>query len=201
MLVGPPYLWRMKREFQIKFLRQMGLNPEHYLIDIGCGTLRGGIPIIDYLQEGRYFGVDVRASVLEEARTELREAGLEAKNPTLFRVADMSLLTLDRKFDYMWAFSVLVHMNDRILGETLAFVSRHLSEGGAFYANINIGDGTEGAWEGFPIVARSFDWYVHACAANNLTISDLGSLRSLGHVSHMETQDYQRMIEITAKTS
>lgn len=191
----------MKREFQIKFLKQMGLKPEHHLFDIGCGTLRGGIPIIDYLQEGHYIGAEVRADVLEEGRRELRQAGLEGKNPTLLPIADMSQLTLDRKFDYIWAFSVLVHMDDQVLSETLDFVSRHLSVRGVFYANVNIGDEEEGTWQGFPIVTRSFRSYVHACAANNLTVSDLGSLKSLGHVTHLETQDYQRMIGITANTS
>ena len=55
-MVGPPYLWKMKREFQIKFLTDMDLKPDHYLLDLGCGTLRGGIPIIEYLEIGHYFG-------------------------------------------------------------------------------------------------------------------------------------------------
>lgn len=52
-LVGPARLWKMKREFQIRFLRDMALKPEHYVFDIGCGTLRGGLPIIQYLDSGR----------------------------------------------------------------------------------------------------------------------------------------------------
>ena len=64
-LVGPPDLWEMKREFQIRFLRQAGLSPEHYLLDIGCGTLRGGIPLIDYLETGHYFGLESRQQGLD----------------------------------------------------------------------------------------------------------------------------------------
>ena len=53
-MVGPAKLWKMKRDFQIKFLKKSGLLPKHYLLDIGCGTLRGGIPFIEYLDEKKY---------------------------------------------------------------------------------------------------------------------------------------------------
>lgn len=67
-MVGPAHLWKMKRDFQIQFLKTMNLKREHYLLDIGCGTLRGGIPLIAYLQDGHYFGVEVREKALNEGR-------------------------------------------------------------------------------------------------------------------------------------
>ena len=59
-------MWRKKRAFQIEFLIKNGLQPHHHIIDVGCGTLRGGIPIIDYLDPENYACLDVRATVLEE---------------------------------------------------------------------------------------------------------------------------------------
>ena len=79
-MVGPAHLWKMKRDFQNRFLRQIGLRPEHYFLEIGCGTLRGGIPIIQYLEQGHYFGLDVRNEVIEEAKKEVTKFNLEAKN-------------------------------------------------------------------------------------------------------------------------
>src|SRR5207237_3852901 len=73
-MVGPASLWQMKRDFQINFLRSMGLEPENYLLDIGCGVLRGGIPIIQYLAEGHYYGIEVRSDALEEGTRSLRDA-------------------------------------------------------------------------------------------------------------------------------
>ena len=125
-LVGPPHLWRMKRDFQIEFLKKVGLSSGHYLLDLGCGTLRGGTPIISYLQVGHYFGVDVRAEVLIEADKELREEGLLDKKPMLMYASDLSTLFIDQKFDFIWAFSVLIHMTDSVLSDALSFIRNQL---------------------------------------------------------------------------
>lgn len=196
-LVGSAKLWKMKRDFQIKFLLDMGLKPENYLFEIGCGTLRGGIPIIEHLERGHYFGVEVREEVLEEGRIELSEAGLEGKEPTLIHSLSMAELNLDQRFDYIWAFSVLIHMTDEILSDTLGFASRHLAEQGVFYANVNMCEREEDNWQGFPVVGRSFDFYSDACSKHGLALSEIGTLKALGHLSQVEAQDQQRMLKIT----
>lgn len=195
-LVGPANLWAIKREFQIRFLKAMKLAPESYLFDVGCGTLRGGLPLIEYLHEGHYFGCEVREHVLNEGRLELQEAGLNWKNPVLLLTPDISRLNVDRKFDFIWAFSVLIHMKDEVLDSTLAFASRHLSDNGVFYANINAGCTPDGEWQGFPVVWRTLDFYQSACARHGLTLSDLGPLSAHGHVLDVAAQDHQRMLRI-----
>ena len=197
-LVGPAHLWKIKRDFQIQFLKGMNLKPNHYLLEIGCGTLRGGIPIIDYLQDGNYFGIEVRNKALDEGRKELKESGLEGKNPTLLLSSDISELALDRKFDFIWSFSVLIHLQNKILNDTLNFVSNHLSEEGVCYANVNIGEGKDGSWQGFPVVKRTLNFYIQACSMHGLIVSDIGSLKELGHVAKFNNQ---RMLRITRKCS
>lgn len=196
LMVGPSELWRMKRDFQIQFLRSNGLKPEHYLLDIGCGTLRGGIPLIAYLLAGHYTGVESRSSVLEEGRKELHEARLLDKHPTLLMVPDISELDLDQSFDFIWAFSVLFHMSDEILAKTLSSVSKHLSDTGVFFGNVNLGSGKEGRWQRFPVVWRSFEFYRTECSRVGLALSNLGPLHQLGHVSNEESHDNQVMLRI-----
>jgi SAM-dependent methyltransferase len=198
-LVGPAKQWKMKRDFQIKFLRERGLHHDDYLLDIGCGTLRGGIPIIKFLDEGHYFGIDVREEVLNVARVELKEAGLARKNPMLIPSSTINGLAINQMFDFIWAFSVLIHMTDEILNDTLYFVSVHLAEEGVFYTNVNIGEREQGNWQGFPVVWRSLEFYSQACALYGLIVSDLGPLIDLGHISNIESQDNQRMLEIRRK--
>jgi SAM-dependent methyltransferase len=196
-LVGPAHLWQMKRDFQIQFLRRAGLAADHYLLDLGCGTLRGGIPLIGYLDEGHYFGIEARQEVLDEGRRELRDAGLEGKRPVLVCEPRLSQVRIDRTFDFIWAFSVLIHMSDDVLEDALRLVSQRLAPGGVFFANVNIGEQHDGSWQGFPVVSRRAQFYADACARHGLTIADVGSLHEHGHISGQKKQDRQRILKMT----
>lgn len=189
----------MQREFQIRFLKQVGLEPQHYLLDLGCGTLRGGIPIIDYLDRGHYFGLDTRQEVLDEGMKELVGSQLENKQPTLIAAPDTSSVKLDQTFDYIWAFAVLIHMNDAILDGTMNFIRQHLKDDGVFYGTVNIGTRPDGSWQGFPVVARSLQFYEDACSRNGLRVEELGPLTDFGHrlpSKSVEQQSAQRMLKI-----
>jgi SAM-dependent methyltransferase len=188
-LVGPPDLWAMKRRFQFEFLTSRGLLSEHRMLDVGCGTLRGGIPFIDYLETGHYSGVEARAEVLEEGRKELAEAGLEHKRPVLIHESDPTRVELATPVDFAWAFSVLIHMHDETVDAVLGLVSDCLSEGGKFYANVATGENWEGGWEGFPIVRRPLEFYEGLASRHGLAASSVGTLYELGHRTGSRVQD------------
>lgn len=196
-LVGPADLWEMKRRFQIEFLRRHGLLRGHRLLDLGCGTLRGGIPLIAYLDEGHYTGLEVRPEVLAEGHRELADAGLAGKKPTLLLCNDLAELELPGSFERVWAFAVLIHMSDAVLETALKAVARHLTDDGLFFGNVNIGDDAEGNWQGFPVVCRTWDHYRSAFNRHGLHIEDIGSLAEHGHHHPRlgrERMDRQRML-------
>jgi len=193
-MAGPVKLWKMKRRFQIEYLKKVGIKSRHYLLDLGCGTLRGGIPIIKYLQKGHYYGVECREQVLDEGKKELIEHNFNHKEPILILSDNFSSIECKQSFDYIWAFSVLIHMEDKILDDCLDFVHRHLKPSGFFYANVNIGHSEGGNWQGFPIVYRSLNFYKETASSHGLYVSNMGSLRSLGHVSGSPAGDAQRML-------
>ena len=204
--VGPAHLWQMKRAFQLDFLRRTGLARGQRLLDLGCGTLRGGLPLIELLEAGHYTGVEVRGEVLAEARAELEEADLAHKSPALVHATDLGTLELGRRFDVIWAFSVLIHMDDATLERALLCVARHLAPDGSFYSNVRIpalagGREREQRWEGFPVVTRSLDFYRAAGARHALALRDLGSLAALGHVSGDPSQDGQHMLSWRASAA
>ena len=128
---------------------------------------------------------------------ELSEAALGWKKPVLILAPDISQLNVNQKFDFIWAFSVLIHLQDEILDGLLGFVSRHLTCDGVFYANVNVGDAADGEWQGFPLVWRSLAFYQKSCARHGLTLTDIGSLATYGQVSNAQLQDQQRMLRIT----
>lgn len=198
-MVGPVHLWKMKRDFQIRFLQSVGMGPEDYVLDFGCGVLRGGLPMIEYLNAGHYYGIESRSAVLDEGIKALREAGLQSKAPTLLAIDDLSTATLDRKIDLIWAFSVLIHMEDRILDAYLGFVSRYLERNGRMYANVNLGNEKDSRWQEFPFVSRTREFYISAAERHGLQVVDVGTLQSLGHVSGSPVQDLQMMLEFIRK--
>jgi hypothetical protein len=51
-------MWDLIGHLQFEFLIGQGLQPHHYLLDGGGGSLRGGVHLIRYLEPGHYFGVD-----------------------------------------------------------------------------------------------------------------------------------------------
>jgi SAM-dependent methyltransferase len=189
----------MKRAFQIDFVRARGLLPHHRFLDLGCGTLRGGLPVIAYLEPGHYHGIDVRPEALDEARKELAEADLARKEPVLHLGGDFDAMELGVRFDVVWAFSVLFHLSDAILPGALRFVRRHLADGGVFYANVNAAARPTGEWRGFPVMSHDLAFYEQQAADVGLNVTDLGQLRNLGHVSGVDDQDNQHMLEFRAR--
>lgn len=180
-LVGPRDIWQEKRDFQIRFLRAAGLQPSHRVLDLGCGTLRGGIPLIACLEPGHYTGIDVRPQVIAEARRELDDHGLGARSPVLLCCDDLRRLSLPGRFDIVWAFSVLIHMDDDTLDGALSFVGRHLKAGGRFFANVNLGNRPDANWQGFPLVWRSLAFYDAAFGRHGFRLAELGALGLHGH--------------------
>ncbi|MFZ4462637.1 MAG: class I SAM-dependent methyltransferase [Bacteroidales bacterium] len=197
-LVGPLELWEHKRQFQFDFLLSNGLKETDTLLDFGCGTLRGGIPLICYLNEGNYTGIDIRSMVILEAEKELEENKLQYKKPKLIHMSDINKLLLSDKFDVVLCFSVLIHLEDSILNDSLKFISNYLKPEGCMYANVIIGNKPDGNWNEFSLVERSFEFYSDTFERNNLMIKDLGTLSSYGHITLSKDQDLknrQRMLK------
>src|SRR5436309_3140714 len=127
--------WEEHRRFQFEFLKSRGLIQDSRLIEIGCGPLTLGIPVIRYLDSGRYTGVDVRPSVLNLAYRQIGKENLSAKNPRLLFSENFGRDELgDAEFDFAWSFSVLYHLSDELLGNCLAQVRRRLAKNGKYFA-------------------------------------------------------------------
>jgi SAM-dependent methyltransferase len=176
----------VKSRFQSEFLIAHGLRADQRLLDIGCGTLRGGIPLIEYLDAGHYFGIEAREEALKEARAALAEAGLQDKSPTLIHSADPVSVSLREKIQVAWAFSVLIHMEDAIVEACLDLVARVLDDDGVFYANVILGDGPRAQWREFPVVPRPQAFYEGLAARHALDFSVMGPLKTLGYPKDSE---------------
>lgn len=196
-LVGLPEAYYQKQRFQFDFLTSVGLLPDHTFADIGCGVLRGGMPIIKHLNPECYAGLDVNAEAISIGVKEVRKLGLEYKKPILIHISGpLSDCVLPFSIDRAWAFSVLIHMTDDHVRDCLRFVRDNLKPEGIFYANVNVGQSQDGAWRRFPVKWRELSWFDRESRDFGLQVSDLGTLASFGHRSLTDVrEDEQHMLE------
>jgi len=173
--------WEEHRRFQMEFARRMGLTPNSKFIEIGCGPLTLGLPMIDYLAAGNYIGIDVRPEVLNLSWQQVGKSGLSGKNPRLVisRSFGAEELPADTRANMMWSFSVLYHLTDELVDRLFAEVSRRLLDQSAYYANINpVQD--ESTWLQFPFNKRAPSFYSDIAARHGMKTESLGTLESLG---------------------
>jgi SAM-dependent methyltransferase len=168
------------RRFQVEELKKLGLDQSHSVLEIGCGPLTAGIPVIEFLEPDRYVGVDVRPSVLDVAWQQIGRHELSAKNPRLVRSDDFGNEELGkRKFEFIWAFSVLFHLSDDILDRLFWSVSQRLAAGGMMVANVQT-DVESSTWLEFPFLKRSVEDYRLAAARQGLKTAELGTIQQRG---------------------
>lgn len=127
-------MWEEIGRLQFEFLRAHGLKPNHRLLDVGCGSLRGGIHAIEYLEDRNYYGLDINPSLIEAGRHEIKLAGLSHKNPNLALSDRFELGLFGKKFDYLLALSVFTHLFANHIIRCLAGAREVLAPRGRFFA-------------------------------------------------------------------
>jgi SAM-dependent methyltransferase len=96
--------------YQFDYLVRQGLREGDTLLDIGCGSLRGGRLFIPYLLPGRYHGIEPELALIEEGLAhELGTSILDVKRPTFLIDANYTCSAFGRSFDYLLAHSVFAH--------------------------------------------------------------------------------------------
>jgi len=128
-------MWEEIGQLQFEFLLKMGLNPHHKLLDIGCGSLRGGVHFVNYLESGRYHGTDINNSLIEAGKEELRLAGLEHKKARLLVDDSFALHRFGEQFDFMVSISVFTHLPMNIIIRALVNAGKNLAPGGKYFAS------------------------------------------------------------------
>lgn len=108
-LGGGAAQWQRRGEFQLALLRHLGLRASSEVLDVGCGPLRGGLPIIGFVGARHYRGVDANASLVAAAHFELARAGLAEATDRVTVLHDFALATLAARYDVILCFSVLNH--------------------------------------------------------------------------------------------
>ena len=130
-------LWHELGQLQLDFMIREGLKPHHKLLDIGCGSLRGGIHFIRYLDVGNYVGIDPNISLLHAGyEIELASCGLKERMPreNLICTGDFDPPFPDAAFDFALAQSVFTHVTLNTMRKCFERIASKIKVDGAFYA-------------------------------------------------------------------
>jgi SAM-dependent methyltransferase len=128
-------LWQEIGELQFDFLVRQGLQPHHYLLDIGCGALRGGVFFIPYLDAGHYFGIDKERALLEAGLH--HEVGPELaarKRPRLWASPAFDFEAFGVRADFAIAQSLFTHLPPAPIGNCLEKLRSCVQPTGIFCA-------------------------------------------------------------------
>jgi SAM-dependent methyltransferase len=80
----------------LDILLRHGLQPDHVVVDYGCGSFRLGKALIEFLEPGKYWGLDVTADFLDAGMALLEPELKAAKRPNA-RVIDAANLAETRQ--------------------------------------------------------------------------------------------------------
>lgn len=88
-----------------------GLRPEHACIDYGCGSLRVGQHLINYLQAGKYWGLDIASDFYDAGKILLVDQVLETKTPQFQIINPIAIEAASMKYPhFIFSFAVLKHV-------------------------------------------------------------------------------------------
>lgn len=127
-------LWEEVGQLQLNFLQKNGLKQDSLLLDIGCGSLRGGLHFINYLNPRCYFGLDINPSLIRAGETEIKEANLTDKQASLLVNDKFEFHHFNQQFDFMLSVSVFTHLPINIILRCLANAKSALKKNGKYYA-------------------------------------------------------------------
>ena len=126
-------------------LVEKGLQPNHHILDIGCGCGRIARPLASYLSSGRYDGLDIAYSPINWCLSAFRDyphfhfhhsdiASAPYNATGVVSAANYGFPFPDRVFDFVFLGSVFTHMLPEGLANYLREIARVLRPAGKCFA-------------------------------------------------------------------
>jgi SAM-dependent methyltransferase len=145
-------------KLQFALLQREGCLPSSTVMEVGCGCLNAGVPLIEYLNPGHYAGIDPNEWLLEAAMRRRRVRRLVAsKRPMFLNRGDFDAGELGLTFDYVLSHSVLSHCAHWQLEQFVGNIARALRPRGRILASIRLAEGNAYGSSGTPDKEDSMD--------------------------------------------
>jgi SAM-dependent methyltransferase len=133
--VGPPTQYDFMGATQFRLLCTLGLRAHHYLLDLGCGSLRSGRLFLSYLDEGRYFGIEPNKWLIEDAiSNQVGKDLIELKKPQFDYNSDFETNVFSEQFDFIIAQSIFSHTGRDLIAMAMRNIKESLRPNGLLVA-------------------------------------------------------------------
>lgn len=165
------YEARMQNDFMLA----RGLQHQNRFLDLGCGALRGTIRLVDYLDNGNFYGADISTGLLKEAIIECDR--LKLQNKPILQLMDSFDLTsvFDTTFDFILCNSVTVHIEPDDIQELCFSIANVLEKTGKAYVSIHPLEESAPEtykWDGYRWWYKR-SWISEEAAKGGLNLSDI----------------------------
>jgi hypothetical protein len=137
-------MWEEVGRLQFQFLIQQGLKPNHCLLDIACGSLRGGVHFIRYLEPGNYLGIDKERKLIELGiKKELGWRTYSDKKPEFLVSANFEFQKFSKRPHFAIAQSLFTHLNAADICLCLRNLKQFVGPGHTFFTTFFKGDSAQ----------------------------------------------------------
>jgi SAM-dependent methyltransferase len=133
--------WDEIGRLQFDFMCTQGLKPEHVFLDIGCGSFRGGIHFIPYLNKGNYLAIEKEEELVQRGiRRELGKELFEQKNPEIVITDAFEFSKLSKVPDYSLSLSLFTHLSSVDISLCMKNLRGFVNPGHLYYATFFEGE-------------------------------------------------------------
>ncbi|HEY0342569.1 MAG TPA: class I SAM-dependent methyltransferase [Steroidobacteraceae bacterium] len=129
-------LWETVGTLQFRFMIEQGLEPHHVLVDVACGSLRGGVRFIPYLERGGYLGIEMQQRLIDIGiEKELGRKLYALKRPEFVTSDRFEFEHFSRQPDFAIAQSLFSHLTAQDIALCLKNLRAVAKPNTKFYAS------------------------------------------------------------------
>lgn len=147
--------WDEIGRLQFEFMLAQGLRPEQVFLDVGCGSFRGGVHFIPYLDAGNYLAIDKEEEIVRRGmERELGRELVESKRPEVVITDRFEFQRLSRKPDCSLSLSLFTHLSREDIERCLRNLRSFVNPGHRYFATF-----FEGGRDSDKTISHSLDHF------------------------------------------
>ena len=129
--IGPPLQYDFMGATQFRLLCSLGLRAHHQVLDLGCGSLRAGRFLINYLEPGNYCGIEPNKWLIDEGiKEQVGDSLIAIKKPRFDTNSEFNTKVFGQSFDFIIAQSIFSHTGNDLIPSALSNIYKSLNDNG-----------------------------------------------------------------------